>query len=159
MKEDDEFTDSRQRFLGRLRMARGELYAGVIPLQPERPGQFPAVSHYLVLLPGEAQKVTWDEAKTWSASIGGELPTPRELGLLLADEHLMPAAKLPNQFQRGNYWTSTEAPDDWTMAWAFGPGYHASYNAKVCQLRARAIRRISAAEANTPPQGDATAKE
>src|SRR5690349_4507919 len=43
------------------------------------------LSHYVILLPGDAEDLQWDEAKAWAAERGGELPTRREQSLLFAN--------------------------------------------------------------------------
>src|SRR5262249_5501561 len=56
--------------LGQLRS--GERYAGLILGKDGEPG------YHLILLPGEVEDKTWEQAKEWAASVGGELPTRRE---------------------------------------------------------------------------------
>jgi hypothetical protein len=34
--------------------------------------------HHLILLPGQVEGVTWEDAKTWAEKIGGSLPNRRE---------------------------------------------------------------------------------
>jgi hypothetical protein len=159
MTVDDDFLKAQRQIVERLNLAPGERYGGVIQKHQEKRGQLPVLSHAIVLLPGEVQEVTWDEAHDWAASVGGALPTPRELGLLLAKDLVLGLAKRAPWFQRAHYWTATEDPEDFTLAWSIGhrrsisPHPSASYDAKICQLRARAVRRVPAAQANRPVQG------
>jgi hypothetical protein len=164
MTVDDDFLKAQRQIVERLNLATGEQFGGVIPWGDAQPGQFPVAAHYLVLLPGEARDLTWDEATRWASSIGGSLPTPRELGLLLANDKALWLLKRDPWFQRAQYWTATEDPAGFTFAWSMGhlravsPHPSAGYDEKVCRLRARAVRRVRATEASTPPQGVATAK-
>jgi hypothetical protein len=107
----------------------GELYAGLIL------GKDGQSDHHLVLLPGEAESVTWAKAKEFAKKAGGELPTRREQSLLFAN--------LKQHFQPRWYWSSEEHASDSTFAWVqyFSYGFQIS-NLKSSENRARAIRRI-----------------
>ncbi|WP_175984604.1 DUF1566 domain-containing protein [Burkholderia stabilis] len=110
-------------------LAEGELYAGILI------GKDGAPSQHIILLPGDANEVNWDDAKAWAASIGGELPTRREQALLYAN--------LPEQFERDWYW-SGEAHRESGWAWCQDFGYGGqSLNRQRYELRARAVRRLS----------------
>lgn len=106
----------------------GEQYAGIML------GQHGA-SYHLVLLPGEAEAITWESAKTWAAEVGGELPNRREQSLLHAN--------LKDQFQRAWYWSGEQHAADSAYAWGqyFGYGDQLT-NHKGGRLRARAVRRL-----------------
>ena len=111
----------------------GEHYAGLIVGKDGEP------SYHLVLLPGEAEKVTFAEANEWAGRQGGEyyasLPTSREQALLYAN--------LKEQFQSAWYWSSEAHASAAGYAWYqfFGNGGQLSYH-QGSQLRARAVRRL-----------------
>jgi hypothetical protein len=107
----------------------GEHYAGIIVGKEDEP------SHHLILLPGEAESVTWKGSKDWAAEIGGELPTRREQSLLFANLH--------DQFQSAWYWSCEEHASDSACAWIqdFGSGYQGN-DRKGSEFRARAVRRL-----------------
>lgn len=84
-------------------LKEGELYAGLIV------GKDGAPDHHVVLLPGDAQDATWSGAHTWAASVGGDLPTRRELSLLFAN--------LKEQFERVWYWSAEQSEARSQLAW------------------------------------------
>lgn len=47
-------------------LSEGEIYVGLIVGKDGEP------SHHLVLLPGQADDITWDKAMEWAAKQGGE---------------------------------------------------------------------------------------
>lgn len=107
----------------------GEHYAGLIL------GKDGAPDYHLIGLPGEAENVTWEQAKEWAKTIGGELPTLRELSLerTNAREH----------FRDAWYWSSEARTSDSDYAWLqtfSNGGQHYAYAG--IKLRARAVRRI-----------------
>ena len=114
-------------------LSHGEHYAGLIVGKDGEP------SYHLVLLPGEAEEVTFAHAKEWAAQQGGEyeasLPTRREQALLYAN--------LKEQFQFAWCWSGEEASASAGWAWyqSFDYGYQGSY-LQLNQLRARAVRRL-----------------
>ncbi|HHT8904713.1 TPA: DUF1566 domain-containing protein, partial [Burkholderia cenocepacia] len=73
-------------------LAAGERIAGQILLDDG------SLSHYLILLPGDAEDLDWEAAKAWAAERGGELPTRREQSLLFAN--------LKGEFEPSWYWSS-----------------------------------------------------
>jgi hypothetical protein len=107
----------------------GEVYAGLILGLDGQP------DHHLVLLPGEAERVTWVEAKDFAAQAGGELPTRREQALLYAN--------LKHEFKSAWYWSGEQHAADDDDAWFqyFYYGYQFT-NGKSASLRARAVRRL-----------------
>ena len=111
----------------------GEHYAGLIVGKNGEP------SYHLVLLPGEAEKVTFAEANEWAGRQSGEyeasLPTSREQALLYAN--------LKEQFQSAWYWSSEAHASAAGYAWCqyFFSGYQL-YDRQSFQLRARAVRRV-----------------
>jgi hypothetical protein len=111
-----------------ISLAPGERYAGIVLKDDGEP------SHHLVLLPGEAEEVEWQEAKDWAEKQGGELPTRREQALLYAN--------LKSEFKSAWYW-SNEANGD-ASAWyqSFDNG-NQTYDRQYDELRARAVRRLS----------------
>ena len=93
-------------------------------------------THHLILLPQQPEtRLTWDEALTWAASIGVELPTRQESALLYAN--LKPA------FDPTWYWTGEQHVSYASHAWDqyFGNGDQYYYG-KGCKGRVRAIRRV-----------------
>jgi hypothetical protein len=109
----------------------GERYAGLV-LDSDG-----LASHHLVLLPSAAEDVSWQDAKTWAASAGGELPTRQEQALLYAN--------LKSEFEPRWYWSGQEHESDSSCAWnqVFNYGYQGGIG-KSCQARARAVRRFAA---------------
>lgn len=114
-----------------IELRPGERYAGLVL---DADGM---ASHHLVLLPGDAEDVSWQAAKDWAASAGGELPTRQEQALLYAN--------LKAQFEPQWYWSCQEHESDSSYAWdqdfSNGGQY---YTGKSCQARARAVRRFAA---------------
>lgn len=107
----------------------GEHYAGLIV------GKDGAPSYHLILLPGDAEKVTFEAAKKWAASIGGDLPTRREQALLYAN--------LKEAFQEAWYWSGEAHVSEAGWAWCQYFGYGSQDSCHQCgQLRARAVRRL-----------------
>ncbi|MBR8151041.1 C-type lectin domain-containing protein [Burkholderia vietnamiensis] len=93
-----------------------------------------ALSHYLILLPGEAESVTWDQAREWAEQQGGELPSRREQSLLFTN--------LQGEFESAWYWSGEEAETSgwaWSQRFYGGTQYHGP---QTRQLRARAVRRF-----------------
>lgn len=114
-----------------IELQHGERYAGLL---------FDAdgfASHHLVLLPGEASEVKWEDAKAWATKAGGELPTRQELALLFTN--------LKSEFQPNWYWSGEQHEDDSSCAWSqhFNVG-NQLYDHKSCAGRARAVRRFPA---------------
>ncbi|RQZ57450.1 DUF1566 domain-containing protein [Burkholderia cepacia] len=93
-----------------------------------------ALIHYLILLPGEAEDVTWDQAREWAEQQGGELPSRREQSLLFTN--------LQGEFESAWYWSGEEAE---TSGWAWYQGFlsgYQSFSQQGSELRARAVRRF-----------------
>ena len=110
----------------------GEHYAGLIVGKDGEP------SYYLVLLPGEAEEVTFAHAKEWAAQQGEEyeasLPTRREQALLYTN--------LNEEFKPAWYWSGEDdASAGWAWFQTFITGNQGS-NLQGTQLRARAVRRL-----------------
>ena len=109
-------------------IAKGEVLAGII-LEKGTP------KHWLVLLPGEAENVTWAEAKAFAKKAGGELPTRKEQSLLFANagEH----------FQQRWYWSGGQPAGvpgcAWNQNFSNGPQ---NWNHVSNHNRARAVRRV-----------------
>ncbi|NIZ85538.1 DUF1566 domain-containing protein [Escherichia coli] len=72
-------------------LAAGERLAGPILNEDGK------ISHYVILLPGEAEEVTWADACKWAEEQGGALPDRREQSLLYAN--------LKAEFQPAWYWS------------------------------------------------------
>ncbi|OJA66551.1 hypothetical protein BGV71_31710 [Burkholderia ubonensis] len=110
-------------------LAAGERIAGQILLEDG------SLSHYLILLPGDAEDLDWEAAKAWAAERGGELPTRREQSLLFAN--------LKGEFESACYWSGErhESNSGWAWYQYFDDGTQISYRQCV-ELRARAVRRF-----------------
>ncbi|MGV7210462.1 DUF1566 domain-containing protein [Oxalobacteraceae bacterium A2-2] len=108
----------------------GELYAGLLLGADGQPDQ------HIFLLPGAAEKLTWDQAKEWAAKAGGELPTRREQSLLFAN--------LKSEFQAGWYWSGEQHVAYPAHAWLqyFSLG-NQLYDHKSYAGRVRAVRRLA----------------
>jgi len=107
----------------------GEHYAGIILGKDGQP------DHHLILLPGEAESVSWPKAVKWAVKAGGELPTRCEQALLYAN--------IKEQFQLHYYWSNEQhalnSDYAWGQVFANGLQYTSS---EPCEDRARAVRRI-----------------
>ena len=112
-------------------LSDGEHYAGLILGKDGMP------DHHLVLLPGEAEEVSWSAARDWAVTAGGELPTRRELALLYAN--------LREHFQRVWYWSSEPQEPRAQLVWGqnFNSGIQTMYG-RPFRGRARAVRRLAA---------------
>jgi hypothetical protein len=111
-----------------VEMKEGERYAGIIL------GKDGEASYHLILLPGDAGSLTWEEAKEWAGENMGDLPTRREQSLLYAN--------LQEQFQNEWYWSCEESPEEgyaWSQRFSDGIHYHGR---TYYHLRARAVRRL-----------------
>ena len=112
-----------------IELRSGEHYAGLIVGRDSEP------SHHLVLLQGDAESISWEDAKAWATGQGGELPTRREQSLLFAN--------LKDQFEEAWYWSGQEHESDSGYAWYKGFRYgHQDFHRKLNELRARAVRRL-----------------
>jgi sulfite reductase beta subunit-like hemoprotein len=105
----------------------GERYAGLVLKADGTP------SHHLILLPGQAEDVTWQAAKDWAAEIGGELPTRQEQSLLFAN--------LKAEFLERYHWSCEEYSSGSAWFQNFDDGYQGSGN-HINELWARAVRRL-----------------
>ncbi|MBU7436484.1 DUF1566 domain-containing protein [Paraburkholderia fungorum] len=112
-----------------ITLAPGERYAGLIL------GENGEADHHLILLPGEAEDVNWEDAGKWAAERGGVLPNRREQSLLFAN--------LKGEFQGAWYWSGQkhETNSGWAWCQYFSCGYQAYYPTGT-KLRARAVRRL-----------------
>ena len=112
-----------------IELAQGEHYAGLIIGKDGEP------SYHLILLPGDAESLTWDKAQAWANGQGGELPTRREQPLLFAN--------LKECFESTWYWSNQQHEKESGWAW-----YQDFFNGlqydkrKSNELRARAVRRV-----------------
>lgn len=114
---------------GTIQLNPGEHWAGLIRGKDGQP------DHHLILLPGDADELNWEDAKKWAAEQGGELPTRREQSLLYAN--------LKEEFQGTWYWSGEahERESGWAWYQNFYYGiqlYHRQYG----ELPARAVRRL-----------------
>lgn len=107
----------------------GEHYAGLII------GKDGSGDYHLLLLPGDAEEVSWAAAMQWASETGGALPTRRELSLLFAN--------LREQFQRVWYWSCETQEPRSHLVWGqnFTSGIQTMYG-RPFRGRARAVRRV-----------------
>lgn len=80
--------------------------------------------------------VTWDEAKAWAASVGGDLPTRREQAVMFGNRR-------EGQYKARWYWSGE--PHASGPSWAWGQGFRhggQGYGLKDNHGRARAVRRV-----------------
>ena len=119
---------AKQEFL-KANQRKGECYAGIIL------GKDGEHDYHLFLLPGEAESVNWEDAKTFASKASGELPTRREQSLLFAN--------LKEEFKERAYWSNTPHAVYGSFAWCqgFDNGGQDDYY-KDNELRARAVRRL-----------------
>ncbi len=107
----------------------GERYAGLIL------GENGNSDYHLILLPGDLEDKTWEQAKDWAASIGGELPTRREQSLLFAN--------LKTEFESAWYWSGQAHETESGWAWCQGFSYGTQDDTtQDDEFRARAVRRL-----------------
>jgi hypothetical protein len=112
-------------------LKEGEFYAGLILGKDGQP------DHHVILLPGDAQDVTWSAARQWAVLAGGDLPTRRELALL--------SANLREQFGRVWYWSNEQSEARSQLVWGqnFSSGIQTMYGRQF-HGRGRAVRRVPA---------------
>lgn len=94
-------------------------------------------AEHVILLPGDNDAATWQEQMDWAASIGGDLPNRIEQAMLFDG--------FRDEFQKEWYWSNTQHEGSPGFAWMqdFSDGGQL-FNLKSGQLRARAVRRVSA---------------
>lgn len=92
-------------------------------------------AEHVILLPGDAEDLTWQEALEWAARIGGDLPNRIEQAMLFANHK--------DEFKPTWYWSNTQHEGLPDFAWLqlFDLGGQ-SYDRKSSQGRARAVRRL-----------------
>ena len=116
-----------------INLAPGEHYAGLVIGKDGEP------SYHLVLLPGQADDITWEKAMEWASKQGGDsvasLPTRREQALLYAN--------LKEEFEERAYWSceAHESESGWAWYQTFYYG-HQYLLRRDAELRARAVRRL-----------------
>ena len=108
----------------------GEFYAGLILKEDGSP------DYHLIGLPGELEAANHADAAAWAKSIGGDLPTCRELNLLRANAR--------QHFKDSWYWSNEQRAAGSDSAWCQYFAYGSQdYNGKGLKLRACAFRRLS----------------
>ncbi len=92
-------------------------------------------SHHIILLPGDQEGLTWEDAMKWAASLGGDLPNRIEQALLFATQR--------DQFKPDWYWSNTLYASGASSAWyqSFSYGYQDDGHIGS-QCRARSVRRL-----------------
>ena len=112
-----------------INLCYGERYAGIILNDEGDP------DYHLILLPGEAESIKWEDAKQWAADRDGKLPTRREQSLLFAN--------LKGEFKEAAYWSGQRHEDEryaWYQNFDYG---HQGCLHTYFELRARAVRRLT----------------
>ena len=110
-------------------LKKGEVYAGLIL------GKDGAPDHHLIVIPGEIEKATFDEAQKWARKQGGDLPTRREQRVLFAN------AK--EAFKPDWYWSGELNASVASFAWCQGFSYGDQFTYRIYfHCRARAVRRL-----------------
>lgn len=107
----------------------GETYAGAI-INPDGTG------NHIILIAGDKDKGTWDDAMDWAKELGGDLPNRVESALLFNQSK--------DQFKPEWYWTNEQPTSYPDSAWFqfFGHGLQ-GYSRKAGKLHARAVRRVT----------------
>lgn len=119
--------NAKQAFLASI-LKQGEQYAGIILGKNGQP------DHHLILLPGQASDVTFQQAQEFATKAGGELPTRREQALLYAN--------LKEEFEERWYWSGELHASGSGYAWYQFFSYGGQYNIDTLyKCRARAVRR------------------
>jgi hypothetical protein len=112
-----------------IELKHGEHYAGIELGKDGEP------SRHLILMAGEAEGLTWQQAKEWAKEQGGELPTRRQQSLLFAN--------LKEQFKEAWYWSGEEHASDSDCAWYQGFDFgDQNYYYKYYKGRGRAVRSL-----------------
>ena len=94
-----------------------------------------ASDYHLVVLHGDREKLTWEEAKAWAASVGGELPKRKEQAVMFGN--------VPQLFERTYYWSGEQYAGYDEYAWIQGFTYGTQDTTlKGYRCRARAVRRF-----------------
>ena len=109
-------------------LKEGEKYAGIV--LDEETG---LPLYHLILLPGEAEPLEWQQAMDWAKAQGGELPTRREQSLLFANAR--------KQFKAAWHWSSEQCSSGGAWAQGFFSGVQGSL-CKASSSRARAVRSV-----------------
>lgn len=113
----------------RIPLAIGEKYVGTITSADG------SRNHHIILLPGAVSEKTWNAAKEWAASIGGELPDRVESALLFAT--------MKDEFEEAWHWTREARASDSGSAWfQYFSGGGQGGTVISSELRARAVRRL-----------------
>jgi hypothetical protein len=107
-------------------IAEGEIYVGLI-------GDHKGSAYHLILLPGDAGRQTWAEAKAWAASVSGDLPNRVEQVMLWANFH--------SEFKRDRYWSNEAEGSGWAWYQDFSYGTQLDFHQGL-RFRARAVRRL-----------------
>jgi hypothetical protein len=106
------------------------IYAGTARADDQGP------DHILEVLDEAPNKMTYDDAMKWAASVGGTLPTRKQAALLFAN--------VPELFEKEWYWTCEQYAGDEGYAWFQHVDYGNQRNSrKDDELRARAVRRLN----------------
>jgi len=107
----------------------GEIYVGVVKVG--------SIARHLILLPAEARGVTWQQAKTFAAAVGGELPDIEDYEVLLQN--------VRDQFPGEDaYWSREWIDRNEAMYLDFGDDPFRDFDSVDSLMRARAVRRVYA---------------
>ena len=95
---------------------------------------------HVILLPGDNDDASWQDAMDWAKSIGGDLPNRIEQSMLWANHR--------KQFEEDWYWSNETHHKNDAYAWCQGfYGGYQDYGHKGSHgCRARAVRRLEITE-------------
>lgn len=116
-----------------IELSPGEHYVGRVSEDMGKAG------YHLVLLPGCARYVDFEEAKEWGARKGGDLPTLNELSLIFDELG-------PDDIDYRSHWSCQAVEQEERYAWAYKPHPIADcrMTLKNRKVFAVAVRRVSA---------------
>lgn len=121
-------------------MRPDELYAGVVRQD--------GGDYHLILLPGEAHGVTWQEAKVFAAVVGGQLPSLNEQAIMMQN--------VRDEFPwQGAYWLSDSYDSGHSFFFDVSARGSCDYEKIDARLRTRAVRRVPAVSEQQRQRGGA----
>lgn len=110
-------------------LSEGEIYVGTFI-------NADGIGHHTILLPGDKDEGSWQDAMDWAKGKGGDLPNRIEQATLFASQK--------QQFQEDWYWSNITHHKESEWAWCqdFYDGYQSSGHESFNYCRARAVRRL-----------------
>lgn len=106
------------------------IYAGIARADDQ------GLDHIIEVIDAAPDKMTWQQAMDWAASVGGTLPTRKQQALIFAN--------VPELFEQEAYWSCELSAGYEGYAWAqdVNDGFQSYNGLKSVGLRARAVRRL-----------------